>query len=662
MKPSRYLTLSVLAFILLLATWLRFYRIEYQSYWNDEGNSRVMAGKSVGGILQSAAADIHPPGYYLALKLWRGLVGETEFGLRSFSALTGLVLVALLFRLGREYLDPPAAVAAALLGAINPFLIYYSQEARMYALLATLSAASFLLFSKWLKSSRPPASPWGDGRLGIGYCLTTAFGLYTHYAFPFVLLAQNLAALGGLLAHRRRSSLDGRGAWRKRFAVWVGWQAITLALFLPWLPAAYRQLITWPATRESHPFLAALADMTRFLAFGRTIKTEEVIFGLIMVGILLLLGLRRGGQTITPLLWLVVPAGLTLAFGLLTDAFSKFLLVAVPPMCLLLGNGLAGWGMAAMRGTPVEARGPRRLIASWALNATIWILGLGVIYSTYLSLNNLYFNPAYFRDDYRGIARYVEQLARPGDAIITLAPNQIEAFGYYHRSGAEVFPLPHTRPLDEAETSTALADITANHSRLFVLYWGDEQADPRHFVEDWLNTNTFKAGEEWYGQVRLATYAVAEPAAAIATRSGARFTTPSGATITLEGFTLASSTLAHGDTMSPGDIVQLTLFWKTDAALKERYKVFVHVFAAPDQPPPAQQDGEPVGGRAPTDTWQPGQQVADNHGVLLPDDLPAGTYTLAVGLYNLFDGTRLPITLNGAGVGDRLELGTITVK
>jgi len=671
MKLSRYLTLSMLVFVLLLAAWLRFYRIEYQSYWNDEGNSRVLAGRSVAVIVRSAAADIHPPGYYLALKVWRGLAGESEFGLRSFSALAGLVLVALLYRLGREYFDAPAAVAAALLGAVNPFLIYYAQEARMYALLATLSAASFLLFSMWLKSSRPhpPAlSPDGEGQrrrqergsppfgnwvLGIGYCAISAFGLYSHYAFPLVILAQNVAALGGLLAHRR-------GDWRKRFAAWMGLQAITLALFLPWLPTAIRQVTTWPVARESPSFLSALADTTRFLAFGRTIKTEEVLVGVVFVGVVLLLGLRRRGQTITPLLWLIVPAGLTLAFGLLSEAFSKFLLVAVPPLCLLLGNGLVAWPTA--HGARLKTQTTWRKIAVWVLNFGIWVLGFGIFYPTYLSLNNLYFNPAYFRDDYRGIARYVESIARPGDAIITMAPNQIEAFGYYHRSGAEVFPLPHTRPLDRAETAAALADVTVTHDRLFVLYWGDEQADPDHFVEDWLNTNTFKARDVWYGQVRLATYAVAAPATKIARPSGARFTTPSGATITLNGYTLPSHVLAPGDTMSPGDIVPITLFWQTDTALEERYKVFVHVYAAPDQPPPAQQDGEPVGGRAPTDSWEPGREYADNHGVLISSDLPAGRYTLVTGLYNLFDGARLPVTLNGEAMGDRLELGTITVK
>jgi len=641
MKPARLLALITI--VLLIAAGLRFFRIGVQSYWNDEGNTRALTNYAWPEVVQAVAADIHPPGYYLALKGWRILVGESEFALRGFSALAGVVLVALLYRLGREYFNARAALMAALLGAVNPFLIYYSQEARMYELLATLSAASFLLFSGWLRSTRPTprlrdpdgsgAGGGGFGRwdLGVGYCLISAAGLYTHYAFPLVLIAQNLAALGGLLFHRRGNGL-------KRLGAWLGLQLLTLLLFAPWLSTAYRQLTTWPAAREFHPFVSALADVTRYLAFGRTVPTEQVWIVLVGVGLLLALGLMRGGQTITPFLWLAVPAGLTLALGLLTEAFSKFLLVAVPPLCLLIGNGLAG----------PKVRGLGRK----GLSFGIWVLGFGIFLGTYFSLSNLYFNPAYVRDDYRGIARYVESLRRPGDAIITIAPNQVQAFEYYHRSGAPIFPLPHTRPLDTAETAAALSGIGATHRRIFVLFWGDEQADPGHFVEDWLNTNAFKAGDQWFGQVRLATYAAAKPAAEITTPSGARF----GDSITLAGFTLQSNIL------SPGDILQMTMFWQTDARLEERYKVFVHLYAALDQPPAAQQDGEPGGGRLITTEWKPGEIVADNHGVLIPPDVSKGNYTLVVGLYKLFEETRLPITLDGQGAADQLELDVITIR
>lgn len=632
---------SFLLFILLLATGLRFFRIGHQSYWNDEGNTLALTTYTWPEVVRAAAADIHPPGYYLVVKAWRLLTGESEFALRGFSALAGVALVALLYRLGREYFDERAALAAALLGAVNPFLIYYSQEARMYALLATLSAGSFWLFLLWLKSSRPPAAPIGNWAFVIGYCLISAAGLYTHYAFPFVLIAQNLAALGGLLAHRRGSGF-------RRLGAWLGLQLLTFLLFTPWLPTAYRQLTSWPAARESHPLVSALADVARYLAIGRTLPTGQVEMALVCVGLLLVIGLARGGQTITPFLWLAVPAGLTLAFGLLTEAFSKFLLVAAPALCLLLGNGLAGRGAQ-------NAGRKWTLFGSWILGLGTWVLGLGILFATYFSLSNLYFNPAYFRDDYRGIARYVESVQRPGDAIITIAPNQVQAFGHYHRpetGSALIFPLPQARPLDPTETTQALASIAASYSRVFVLFWGDEQADPEHVVEEWLNTHAFKAGDQWYGQVRLATYAAAKPAIEIATPSGARF----GETITLQGYTLLS------DAVAPGDIVQITLFWQTDRKLEERYKVFVHLYAALDQPPLAQQDGEPGGGGRVASEWQPGQTIADNHGVSLAADLPPGEYTLMIGLYNLFGGDRLPVTINGAWVGDRLELIKIRVK
>ena len=76
--------------ILLLAAGLRFYRLDAQSFWNDEGNSARIAERSVPLILEGAAGDIHPPLYYLALHYWRALVGKSEFALRALSSVGGL--------------------------------------------------------------------------------------------------------------------------------------------------------------------------------------------------------------------------------------------------------------------------------------------------------------------------------------------------------------------------------------------------------------------------------------------------------------------------------------------------------------------------------------------------------------------------------------------
>jgi hypothetical protein len=620
--------------VTLLATGVRFYRLDAQSYWNDEGNSLRLAERGVSAILTSAAADIHPPGYYLLLKAWHTLLGSTEFGLRSFSALAGVVLVAVVYQLGQRWFSPCTGTLAALLAASHPFLIDYSQEARMYALLATLSAASFWLFD--LYQHRPTTK-----RL-TAYGLTTALGLYTHYAFGFVLLAQG--AIGLLQIARRPTSITNDQLPMTNDQSLLIQFATPLLLFLPWLPTAYHQLTRWPAAREFPALSQAGWDLGRYLLFGRTLAPEAAGGGLGAAGVLLMAALILPGQRLPPALWLFIPAGLTLAFGLLSETFSKFLLVAVPPLCVLLA---AAWR------APMSAQArPSAWHNPWQ------VLRLGLYYAvltlTAQSLNNLYFNPAYARDDYRGIAQYFAAIQRPGDAVITIAPNQWEVFTYYHdpaQGAAPIFPLPQTRPLEVAATETALTDLAAQYERVFVLYWGDQQADPDHVVEHWLNAHTFKAAETWYGRVRMATYAAATPAASPAALSGARF----GEHITLVGYALRPAPLA------PGDILQLTLFWQTDAPLAARYKVFLHLYADPNAPPVAQNDSEPGGGQALTSSWQPGQTYPDHRGLLIPADLVQGDYKIAVGLYNLFDGTRLRVTLDPK-IDDRLFVDTVRIR
>ncbi len=626
--------------LLLLAAGLRFFRIGHQSYWNDEGNSRVLVGRDLPTLLRNTAADVHPPGYYLALQGWRALVGESELGLRSLSALQGVVLAAVVYRLGRDRIGPRAGAVAAGLAALNPFLVYYGQEARMYAQVALLGAASFWLWGR-LWRARPPRR-----EVALGYALVTTLGLYTHYAFGFVMVAQAVSALTRLAARRPR-------AWLTR--LWP--PALAGLLFLPWAPTAYRHLTTWPAERAARPLAEAVPELARYLAFGRTVETLEAAPGLLALGLGLALALGRHGlrPSVRDLwLWLLVPAGLTLALGTLTEAFSKFLVVAVPPLCVLLAAAVAP-GPAALRpgDQPPAASGPRSPVAGpLGQYAALTLAAAFLLPLTFGSLHNLYTNPAYFRDDYRGIAARLLAIGRADDAVITLAPNQVEAFAYYYPEASRLFPLPDSRPLDRARTEAQLTQLAAAHPRLFVLYWGDQQADPERFIESWLNTHAFKAGEQWYGQVRLATYAAARPALAPSVTTQARF----GEQITLTGYTLTPTTLA------PGDLLQLTLFWRATAPVTARYKVFVHLYAAPEAPPVAQTDGEPGGGLVLTTLWTPGQTVADNHGLLLPPDLPPGAYRLMIGLYQLDDLTRLPVGVGDTIMGDRLDLAEVLVR
>lgn len=116
-----------------------------------------------------------------------------------------------------------------------------------------------------------------------------------------------------------------------------------------------------------------------------------------------------------------------------------------------------------------------------------------------------------------------------------------------------------------------------------------------------------------------------------------------GSQIHLIGYKLSASTVA------PGEAIGLTLYWQTDAAISERYKVFTHLLgkvynADTDNFLWGQQDNEPVNGQAPTPRWQPGAIIVDPYRVPVAPDAPPGRYRLEVGLYGLVDGQRPPVT------------------
>ncbi len=647
--------LTLLA-ILLLASFLRFYRLDAQSFWNDEGNSARIAERTVRLIVEGAAGDIHPPGYYLLLHDWRGLAGQSEFALRAFSTFAGILAVGFTYALGRRMFGTVTGLLAAFLAALSPLAVYYSQEARMYALLGMLSVASTYQVCKWTswqvdKSASAQVGKCASRRVCrfassqslipdpqslTTYTLLATLGLYTQYAFVFVLLVHNVVfGLWWLLNNRH---------WR-RLAVWVGTQAAIAVLYLPWLPVALRAT-GWPAAEMMVGLGRALVDVLRVLTVGITLPLEQATAVLVGTAVLLFFSTwpRKGNgfSVLAAVLYLLLPIVLILAFDLYKPAWLKFLLVVLPPFHILVAQGVENLVAVighAIRNTQYGAR-----IAYCVFR----VLLLAVCaYSAYPSLRNLYFNPAYARDDYRQIAADVAAQIRPGDAIILNAPNQWEVFTYYYPD-QDVHPAPyHPKP---EQIETFLSPLVQQYRRFFVLYWGDVESDPQRLMETWLAFHAYKAADRWYGRVRLATYGVAALPEKPAITLDARF----GDTICLQGYALGSESFA------PGDVLPVTLFWEAEAAVPARYKVTVQLLDAAGRLV-AQHDGEPANGLASTDGWQPGQYVLDRHGVLLPDDLQPGWYTLAVALYHIASGERLPVTLDGEPEGDLLTLAGVEV-
>ena len=660
--------LALPALAVLLAFALRVHALDAQSLWNDEGNSLRLAQRSVGALIEATARDIHPPGYYLLLKAWIALAGESELALRMLSALQGTLAVAVSVALGRA-LGVRAAWLGALLVAFNPFAVYYSQEARMYAQLGMLSAAGMWALAGALprrtaRRAVRQAGAWG------ALALINALGLYTHYAYPFSVAAQmgvlglwTLAALGappgaerssaptrGEAARSALTSARRRARSARALHAWQGYAlslALTLTLTAPWLPTAWRQVSAWPRTTVPLDLPAQLRTVATWLTYGNTagdLPWARLLWPALLIAAALW---RASWRTWALALWSAVTVAGLFASGAYREANLKFLLPAQIAAALLMARGVERFWWRAPRLPRLTAR-ERCYVARLLAAVSVFLVLIGQANA----LQALYTEPTYARADYRALAAYLETHATAQDAIILDAPNQAEVFTYYYHGAATLYPLPRGLGGDDAQTRAEVQTVLAAHRRIFVVFWGEEERDPRRVVQSTLDAEAYPVTSRWYGDVRLAQYAVLGPAPQTPDRVlDARF----GEHIRLVGYALRPTEPAIGDALG------VTLFWTTDAPLSARYKVTVQLLA-PDGTLAAQHDGEPAGNRAPTDSWTVGATVRDTHGLALPLELSPGQYTLAVGFYALeAPQTRLPVQQDDVPIGDLLLLQPLSL-
>jgi 4-amino-4-deoxy-L-arabinose transferase-like glycosyltransferase len=189
----------IVAGLTILAAALRFATLGVQAYHHDEivTASRVLRDGFWHAMEAVGFSESAPPLYYALAWAWTQLTGTGEVGLRSVSALAGVATVPVAYLLGAELRGRRAGLVAAALVAVNPMLLWYSQEARSYALLVLLTAAAALYFVRALDSrGRRDLTLWG---------VFSALALATHYfaIFPIALEA------AWLLWRRRRQAFAG---------------------------------------------------------------------------------------------------------------------------------------------------------------------------------------------------------------------------------------------------------------------------------------------------------------------------------------------------------------------------------------------------------------------------------------------------------------------
>jgi hypothetical protein len=307
--------------ILLGAALLRLFNIGQQSLWSDEAWTWYVA--HVPDFWTAVLGDVHPPLYFGLARLWAQLVGESEVALRSFSALWGVLGVALVVPLGlelRRHIGGSLAwpVAAAGLLAVQELDTYIGQEARMYSLVIVLCLGSMWAYLRFVRlGRRADLLLWG--------ALTLAL-IYTHYIAALLGVVQGLHALLGLRGRRR--------AWA------IAALVTAAALLLPWLLGAVlpRQLGKFSS------FLATDASSWEtFWRYRLSWWSQQWPLWLGLWGLALLGRRRRAawGVLIVLLLWWALPYGVAWLVNLrLPLLYDYRISLVVPPIALLAALGL----------------------------------------------------------------------------------------------------------------------------------------------------------------------------------------------------------------------------------------------------------------------------------------------------------------------------------
>ena len=600
---------------ILVGAMLRVTNLTYHSIWFDEAVSIRWATSSAPRIIEvgmTLVEDRLPPLYYLLLKGWVGLGGLSEFSLRYLSVVFGVLLIAVVYALGSRLFNRRAGLLAALLIALNPFLIWYSQEARMYALAVLLSTFGVLCFI--LAINAPPPSPptlllpW----LALG--LSALAGLYTHLYTGFLWPALALWLL-----------LNPRLLKR----VWLPFSLTMGGVLLLFLPLA--QAI-WRFSGESTPgdpladaWGRALDLFRAFIIWQAPLPDRLEQWVTVVSGLFLLLGVvmalrSRGGWLVVVLL--LMPFLIASALLLRSDlAFfgQRYFIVMIPWIALLQAVGV---GRLSAIGCRLSA------IVGWAAAA-----GLLVIFTAVPIRGQWSVGAA--KEAWRQTAAYMTAHVNPGDAVF-IHPEWVRfPYQYYAarmktpgQTYAAFFSVDDTTDLDGP-----LSGVVGAHPVVWLVQSHIEQPDPARRVENWFAARYPPVTELYPPGLILKAYAPGYQLEALpSTATAAAIAFPGG--LRLAGYEAAETRLPARDDLfhPPSNWIHVTFYWRASEGVQDAVP-YAHLLDEMGQVWGASLDRERDALRMyPPSMWRAGQMIRQDLDVNLNPATPPGAYQLVVGV------------------------------
>lgn len=488
----------------MIITWvaflLRTVNLTGQSLWRDEVDAIRFSNWPLPQLIAGLFQEGHNgPLFFLGLRFWRNVTGNSEFALRYPSALLGALAVPLGFVLARQLgFGRRVALLLSMLLATSPYLVWYGQEAKMYTLLLALVDLAFIAYLKAMNATPTLTLPLkGGGSRSLVWWLVfvvaTTLSFYTHILAPLMLVVYGLVAW---------LHLD---KWRRH---WRGWLISMGCLTLPYLPLALWQApLWWNSFQSGHPFYSLdkqiytllqlySSGLVRFLGL-----TAIILFVFLLLCGLFLRGApatdRRPPANYVPRFtsnvsrfilagWILLPLLIVYLISLRVTIFEdRYLIYIVPGFYLLVTVGL------------VLVRRYSRLLAGLCLGLLLVINLLGIWQQQRQPI----------KADFRAAAAYLASHPQPTSPIMLQMPYLRYTLRYYYPGKYKILEgLWTNNGKTEAQVDAEMTALTADLSDLWLVVSEEDAWDNRRLTRAWLDTHAHLVDQAHFSRVDVYHY------------------------------------------------------------------------------------------------------------------------------------------------------------
>ncbi len=433
--------LVVLA-LFALALGLRLYDLTGESLWYDETYSVWTAVMDIGSPRVLWEMKVEFPAYYWFLHIWVRLFGASDLSVRLVGAILGALTVLPVYALGRRLFDRPTGAVAALLLAVNPYHIWYSQEVRMHAWATLFVALSLVAFWRLLRGGR---WPWW-----LAHLLVTALTFYVQSYVVFLIVAENLFMVGYLWS--RHGSPFSRAGWHT-LRWWLLEQALLLGLMVPGIVILLVKMLTlrqwdWLAGAYGRPGLHQISGLLADWLLGTNYPgSRAMTWGALLLAVALAVyGLLRRGwreraasaaEARASLALPVVLLGVSLVLVFVGGQFAalwvtRYMLPFLPLLLLLVALGIREL--------------PRWL--GWAPLVALLLVSAVALQTMYATQQ---------KEDWRGLAEHLAPRVAARDLIVLMDDECRVPFNHYYGDGGRRLGI--SRFAEDAALEAAVANI-----------------------------------------------------------------------------------------------------------------------------------------------------------------------------------------------------------